>query len=151
MSFEVGKGGVQSDINVTPLVDVVLVLLIIFMVITPLLTKSMPVLVPEKSQEEAPPEQVNLQLVLAVKADATVQLNGTRKSLDQLARELPPLIKRVPQKVVFFDADDDAPYGLCVSAMDVAKGAGASTIGIVTPDEDAPAAPVGVPAPAAGG
>ncbi|MCK6528632.1 biopolymer transporter ExbD [Myxococcota bacterium] len=134
MAFEVGKGGVQSEINVTPLVDVVLVLLIIFMVITPLLTKSLPVLVPEKAEEEAPPEQVNQQLVVYVNEDNSIDLNGTPTTIPELVEKLPGLLKRVPQKVVFFDADDGAPYGTCVNVMDAARGAGAATLGIMTPD-----------------
>ncbi len=150
MAFQVGKGGIQSDINVTPLVDVVLVLLIIFMVITPLLTKSMPILVPEKSDEMVPPDQIQQQLVLHVASDGTIDLNGQPMTLDSLKEKLPALIKRTPQKVVFFEADDDAAYGNCVAAMDTAKGAGANTIGIMTPDEMAAAAglPVAVPPPA---
>ena len=120
--------------NVTPLVDVVLVLLIIFMVITPLLTKSFWVHVPKQEQEkeEVTPEQLQEDpsppLVLHVGAGRSIQVNGTDVGVDELAERLRRMFAARDDHVLFFDAADDAEYGFAVEVMDQARAGGAVTI-----------------------
>ncbi len=136
MSMDIGGGGVKADINITPLVDIVLVLLIIFMVITPLMTKMLPVLVPEKSEIEQPTEQMKKQVVVHLYADNSIEVNHEPVLMEDLEERLKLALKIQTEKIVFFEADDDAAYGNAVIVMDLIKGAGVRTIGIMTPDEE---------------
>ncbi len=138
MAMDLGAGAgsrPKGDINITPLVDVVLVLLIIFMVITPLMTKSLPILVPEKAEIEEPTDQMKKQIVVHVTKDNTILVNNQPVSIDDLQERVQLGLKIQAEKVVFFEADDDAAYGNCVLVMDIIKGAGTKTIGIMTDDE----------------
>lgn len=135
MGMAAGGKGAQSDINVTPLVDIVLVLLIIFMVITPMLSKQLPIEVPQKAEIEKPPEEVKEQLFIKLFDDGHVELNKEELELDALASALESKLAGRSSKVVFFDGEDNAPYGNAVAVMDLAKGAGAETIGMVTPKD----------------
>jgi biopolymer transport protein ExbD len=130
-------GKLQSDINVTPLVDIVLVLLIIFMVITPLLSKNLPIEVPQKQETEQPPEQIHDQMVLKLFADGHVELNKTTVTAEELPKLLGEKYASRTNKVLFFEGEDDAVYGFAVQLMDIAKGAGVQTLGMMTPDEAA--------------
>ena len=145
------KASAQPDINVTPLVDVVLVLLIIFMVVTPLVERELRVVTPPMEQTDSPPpDSKDTQLMLAVRKDGTYAVNDEVIPAAQLKDKLTAMLNARAEKVVFFTADDEANYELAVNALDDAKAAGAKTIGMLTeplPDE-APAAP-GAPAPAA--
>ena len=134
MAFDVGpKKGVRPAMNVTPLVDVVLVLLIIFMVITPLMLKQFRVAVPEKAEETAaaPAPDEQAPVVLTVLADGKVKLNR-----DEIAdRELPERLQRVfaarSDRLLFFQADDAVPYGRATDVLDLARGGGAATIAVM--------------------
>jgi len=137
MGMAVGGKGAQSDINVTPLVDIVLVLLIIFMVITPMLTKQLPIEVPQKAEIDEPPEDSKDQLFIKLFEDGHIELNKNEVTPEELKTKLEGQLTPRPwkERVVFFDGEDGAPYGAAVAVMDIAKGAGASTIGMVTPRE----------------
>jgi biopolymer transport protein ExbD len=135
MSMDTG-GGVKADINITPLVDIVLVLLIIFMVITPLMTKMLPVLVPEKAEVEQPTEQMKKQVVVYLRGDNTIEVNHEVVAMKDLEERLRLALKIQSEKIVFFEADDEAAYGNAVLIMDAIKGSGTKIIGIMTPDED---------------
>jgi biopolymer transport protein ExbD len=125
-------GGVRSDINITPLVDVVLVLLIIFMVATPMLIKDLDLTVPEKAETTiATPTTAN-QIVVSVTKEGQVQINREPIAESQLTEKIHDLLASRSQKLVFFDIDDDAIYGDAIHVMDVARGAGAKTLGIMT-------------------
>jgi biopolymer transport protein ExbD/biopolymer transport protein TolR len=134
MAFEVGGGGkgARPQMNVTPLVDVVLVLLIIFMVVTPLLVKQFYVHLPPEQQPDRPVEADEPQVLLQLDASGSLQLNG--RAIERA--ELPDRLRRIfaarEDDVMFFDATDDAPYGEAVKVMDVCRGAGAITIGLLT-------------------
>ncbi len=137
MAFSTRKSkGPQADINVTPLVDIVLVLLIIFMVITPLLAKNIPIEVPQKAELEEPPDEIKDQVVLKLFSDGHIEVNKETVVLDEVQQLLTDLYDSREEKVMFFEGEDDALYGGAVALMDMAKGAGVETIGIMTPNED---------------
>ncbi len=131
------------DINVTPLVDVVLVLLIIFMVVTPLVERELRVATPPMEQVDQPQQVPEAQLMLSVKADGTYAVNDETIAADQLTERLRAMLAARADKVIFFNADDDANYEVAVTALDAAKAAGAKTIGMLT--AALPPAPVGGP------
>lgn len=134
MGMDVGgpKGGTRPVINVTPLVDVVLVLLIIFLVVTPLLLKQFSVQVPPQETTATPEPTTEKQIVLRLDADGQLTLNSEVVTLDELQPRLRRVFAARTQAVVFFDAESTAPYGKAVRVMDLARGAGATTVGIVT-------------------
>jgi len=149
MAMGLGTKRPVTDINVTPLIDVVLVLLIIFMVMTPLAEKQMFTRVPEYEppNQVVPPEQVPPdQTVLTVKADGRVLLNRQDKSIDEAMAYLHEAYNGRPSKVLFFNAEDTVKYDLAVKVLDLAHLAGVNTIGMMT---DATAANGAAPAPAA--
>ena len=135
MGMSTGSG-VKADINITPLVDIVLVLLIIFMVITPLMTKMLPVLVPDKAEVEQPTEQMKKQVVVYLRKDNLIEVNHEVVAMKDLEERLRLALKIQSEKIIFFEADDDAAYGNAVLIMDAIKGSGTKIIGIMTPDED---------------
>jgi biopolymer transport protein ExbD len=146
MAFDVGggKGGIRPAMNVTPLVDVVLVLLIIFMVVTPLMTKQMWQDVPGKADEQAeltpPPPGALPPVVLTVTKTGSVQINREEVPRDQLVARLRRMINARPDKIVFFDAENDVPYGNAMEVLDLARG-GNLTVAVVPDAVAEPAAP----------
>ena len=128
--------------NVTPLVDVVLVLLIIFMVITPLLSKHFWVHTPKQEKEEVEHDaaaEPDPPLVLRVAADKAITVNGTVVGYEELAERLKRMFAAREDHILFFDAADDAPYGFTVEVMDRAREGGAVTIAALTNALTAPA------------
>ena len=133
---------IVPQMNVTPLVDVVLVLLITFMVITPLLTKTFWIHTPAERTEEVervvPPD--DQPLVLRVARDGAVRINGVDVTVDELPARLRRIFAARDDHVLFFDADDDANYGLVMRVLDHAREGGAVTLGMLTtPPAGAPA------------
>jgi biopolymer transport protein ExbD/biopolymer transport protein TolR len=130
-----GKG-VAPQMNVTPLVDVVLVLLIIFMVITPLLSKNFWIHLPKQEKEEVTRDQLQADptppLVLHVGAGRSIQVNGTDVGFEELSERLKRMFAARDDHVIFFDAADDAEYGFAVEVMDQARAGGAVTIATLT-------------------
>ena len=127
---------VAPQMNVTPLVDVVLVLLIIFMVITPLLTKTFWIHTPRQEKQEVKREEAvddpNPPLVVRVGAGRSVEVNGTTISFEEVADRLRRMFAARDDHVLFFDAADDAEYGFAVEVMDQARAGGAVTIATLT-------------------
>jgi len=133
MAFGSATGaGVRSDINITPLVDVVLVLLIIFMVATPILIKDLDLTVPEKADVQVATPTTANQVVVSVTKEGEVQINREPIVESQFGEKIHDLMTARSEKLVFFDVDDDANYGDAMHLMDVARGAGAKTLGIMT-------------------
>jgi biopolymer transport protein ExbD len=141
----------NSEINITPLVDVVLVLLIIFMVVTPLLEKDIGVRVPATEQVEQRTEVPPDQLVVHVDAGGEITINGDKVPKAEYVDRLRGFVaaKAANDKLVFVTADDAANYGVLLAVIDGAKEAGAQVIGMATEIPPAPSAdPASPPAPA---
>jgi biopolymer transport protein TolR len=136
MGMDVGNGkkGAKGEINVTPLIDVVLVLLIIFMVLVPSMLKELSANIPKKDTSTTPPDPNVVPVVVEYTAQRELSVNQEPVAPEGLADRIAERIKYKNQKVVFFKIDDDAPYGEVVHFMDIVKGAGATTLGIVTKD-----------------
>jgi biopolymer transport protein ExbD len=139
----------NADINVTPLVDIVLVMLIIFMVVTPLIEKDIEIRLPEEPQDEQlemPPDQQS-QLVVQISATGDVAVNTERIAIDALGERLTKALnaKRKGERLVFFLPDEKANYGVVVKTLDIAKHSGADILGMVTmdPTQQPQQAPVG--------
>ncbi|PTL79417.1 biopolymer transporter ExbD [Vitiosangium sp. GDMCC 1.1324] len=128
------QGQANADINVTPLVDVVLVLLIIFMVVTPLMEKDIEVKLPQTSDETESVSPETRQVVVAVGPEGLLSLNNEPVSeADYIPRLRRVLAARAAgDRLLFFTADDRAPYGKVVAALDGAKEAGAEVLGLMT-------------------
>lgn len=126
---------VRPIMNVTPLVDVVLVLLIIFMVMTLHMTRVLSVHVPTQAkdtpEEPASPDR-EVQVVLSVTADGAIFLNEEEVAQAELADKLRRKFAARADQTLFFDADDATPYGRAVEVLDVARGIGLSTIAVLT-------------------
>ena len=136
MGMSIGAQGKKNratpQMNVTPLVDVVLVLLIIFMVVTPLLSKQLWLQLPKQDNKAAAPPSDNKSVVLTVKKDGALAINGTELPKSELKDKVARVMAARPDKVVYFDAADGAPYAITVEAMDLARQGGAKTIAILT-------------------
>jgi biopolymer transport protein TolR len=133
MSMEAGKKkGLRAEINVTPLVDVVLVLLIIFMVLTPSMLKHLTANVPKKAEEPAQAVPTDSSIVVEYTAARELTVNNEPVAPEALAEKLVERLRGARQKVVFFKAEDDASFGEVVHLMDVARGVGAQTLAVVT-------------------
>lgn len=126
------KKGPQSAINVTPLVDIVLVLLIIFMVLTPTSLKHLTAAVPQDADEEAPRAPTTDSITIEYAADRTLTVNGEPVNIGALAVNLSKRLEAMRKKIIFVKAEDEAPYGEVVRLMDIARGAGAETMAVVT-------------------
>jgi biopolymer transport protein TolR len=126
-----GTNDYKSDINITPLVDVVLVLLIIFMVITPLLQMGYDVKVPPKAPPTTVVDVPADQLVVSLMPNNKIFLNKQELTPQQLATQLGDNLKNRSTKTVFFSADDTVVYEDVARVMDIVRNAGATNIGIV--------------------
>ena len=133
MSMDIGgaKGGVKADINVTPLVDVMLVLLIIMMVIAPMLQKGVAVRLPTAANSTDKPDTQD-QTVVAIDVDKRVYLNTIRVPLEELGTKVRDLLEVKKDKIVLIKGDTDAPYEAIMDTMDVLRKAGVEDMGFIT-------------------
>ena len=148
MAMQVSGKGLNSNINVTPFVDICLVLLIIFMVITPLLSRTLDVSVPPKTEAETVVDQTE-QLILTVKGPAEaphvlINREEIQGGVDGVKDRMAELMKGRREKVVFFTADGDVGYDYVIRVMDEMKAGNVEKIGLVTDESlDATGAPAG--------
>jgi len=138
--FITPQGAPTAAINVTPLVDVVLVLLIIFMVVTPLLDRLIALSLPDTAKVENTQDVPINQILVKVARDGALTINGRTVEPAKYVASLHKRLKnRAPaDRVVFVDAEEQARYALLVAAIDGAKEAGAQSIGMATENPDDP-------------
>jgi biopolymer transport protein ExbD len=133
MAMDVGgaKGGIKSDINVTPLVDVMLVLLIIMMIVAPLLQKGVNVRMPTATNSIDKPEQPD-QTVVAVDALGKVYVNSIEVQFRDMQSRVSDILEGKKERIVVIKADEDAPYGKVMEAMDELRAVGIEDMGLIT-------------------
>jgi biopolymer transport protein TolR len=134
MAIESGSDRLLSEINVTPMVDVMLVLLIIFMVSAPMMTQGVDVKLPHAVAKTLPQEQDPL--MVTVNKDSQIDISGVQVSLDTLKDKLSKIIETRSDRQVYFRADEDIPYGIAVRIMAEIKNAGVEKLGMVTDPVD---------------
>jgi biopolymer transport protein TolR len=126
-----GSGSLRSDINVTPLVDVVLVLLIIFMVITPVVQMGYLVRVPPKAPANLPPSAIQDQIVLRLLSGNRVFINKEEVPIEQFPNRIREILRGNTSKMVFFSGGRDVDYEATMSFLDLARASGCKNIGII--------------------
>ena len=135
MSMAVGgsKGGTMNDINMTPMIDVLLVLLVIFMIMQPLLQRSIDIQLPVEKDEPSAPAVPPI--VLEVFPGGQYLLNKSPVPAALLQARLLEVYSNRPDRVLFVKADGAVKYGEVITVMDYARGAGVEVLGAVLPDE----------------
>jgi biopolymer transport protein TolR len=135
-----GSGGLTNDINVTPMIDVLLVLLIIFMAAIPSMRKSVDIQLPDPTPSVAPANAQSNQIVLEVNPD-NYSINTEKVDEANLGRRLKEIYDGRPEKIIFVKGDPKVKYEKVVHAMDVSRGSGVKVIGV--PPKDIPGAGAG--------
>jgi biopolymer transport protein ExbD len=130
-----GSGGLTNEINVTPMIDVLLVLLIIFMAAIPSMRKSVDVQLPDPTPSLVPANAQSNQIVLEVLPNG-YSINSEKVDEANLGRRLKEIYEPRPEKIIFVKGDPKAKYGQVVHAMDVSRGSGVKVIGV--PPKDTP-------------
>jgi biopolymer transport protein TolR len=138
MSFATGSGGgLSSDINVTPMIDILLVLLIVFMAITPVSPKGLEALVPQPPKNNQPQKENDTAIVVSILHGAggqpTYKINETDVQKSDLAGRLQTIFSTRATKVMFIKGDKDLDFAPIANAIDIAKGAGVDHVGLMTP------------------
>ncbi len=136
MAMAVGgpKSGPRCDINMTPMIDILLVLLIIFMVITPLTPHGLEALAPEPpDKKNQPPPDQDRTVVIVIDKDKSMHINNEDTDMDKLGPRLEQIFKTRAERVVFVKGDPDLEYQSVARAIDIAKGAQIDKIGLMTP------------------
>ena len=133
MSMDVGgaKGGVKSDINVTPLVDVMLVLLIIMMIVAPLLQKGADVKMPSAANSSDKPETQD-QTVVAIDKNDRYFVNGIPVRREELRVKVEDILENKKERIILIKADEDAKYSAVMDAMDELRAGGIEDMGLIT-------------------
>ncbi len=140
MGISMGKGkGAMAEPNIVPLIDILLVLIIIFMVVTPLIPKGLDALVPQPPPPDQQQVDVDLRTVAIQLECANVRCTGVLLKINQqdvtwetLGRQLQDIFKTRAEKVAFVKAADDLEFSHVARAIDIAKGAGVDKIGLIT-------------------
>lgn len=135
MSSGGGGGGLTNDINVTPMIDVLLVLLIIFMMIIPMSRKAIDLQLPDPTPQDQPPGPPPPQIVLEVLPGNVFKVNTQPVAKADLPNKLKEIYTGRPEKIIFVKgAETGVKYGDVIWAMDVARGAGVKVIGVPPKD-----------------
>jgi biopolymer transport protein ExbD len=132
MAVQLGGGGsIKSDINVTPLVDVMLVLLIIMMIVAPLLQQGVSVKLPVASNTTEKPDTQE-QTVLAIDSNKRLYLNAVPVLKDDLQRRVTEILESKKDRIVIIKADEDVEYSAVMDAMDALRASGIEDMGLIT-------------------
>jgi biopolymer transport protein TolR len=131
-----GPAGLSNEINVTPMIDVLLVLLIIFMAVLPSMRKAIDIQLPDPNPTVAPANTKSDQIVLEISPGGKYAINTEQVTHDRLAARLTEIYANRPEKIIFIKGVTGVKYGDIVEAMDMARGSGVKIIGI--PPKDTP-------------
>ena len=144
MAMDLGgaKGGVKSDINVTPLCDVMLVLLIIMMIVAPLLQQGVSVKLPVAQNTIDKPETQG-QTVVAIARDKSMYVNAKPVQEAEMAQRINEILENQKEKIVLIKADEEVEYGAVMAAMDQLRQAGIEDIGLITDPKKTAGGPTG--------
>lgn len=135
MSSRIERGrGAINQINITPLVDVMLVVLVIFMVLTPTMQHGIEVDIPKATF--SPIETKEMQIVVTVTKKGDIYINKLSTNLENLEMKLKKIFEKNPDKEIFFKADENVPYGFVVKAMAAINRAGITKLGMITEPDD---------------
>jgi biopolymer transport protein TolR len=135
MGMNVGGGGKRPApvINVTPLVDVVLVVLIIFMIVTMMMTRTLPLSLPQDDKKDTNASESDIKpIVLTVDKSGVIRANQTVLTKIEVRDRIPRMLAAKSQKTVFFDAHDGVPYGQAVEVIDLVRAGGVKSIAMLT-------------------
>ena len=144
MSAGGGGGGLTNEINVTPMIDVLLVLLIIFMMVVPMARKAIDLQLPDPTPAPAS-SAPSTQIVLEVLPNGVYSINKENVTRAQLPARLKQIYDPRPEKIIFVKGDPTVKYSAVIDAMDVSRGAGVKVIGVPPKDPTAVGAPTAVP------
>jgi biopolymer transport protein TolR len=138
MGVSMGKTGRNevAEPNMTPMIDVLLVLIVIFMIAQPMMQKTMDIQLPKEEKDKSA-EQTNTNIVLQIEAGGVYKINTLQVTQAQLAQKLNDIYRNRPSKIIFVKAAPDVVYQDVIAAMDAARGAGVKVIGAVLPSQEA--------------